>query len=158
MRSAYHAQTDGQTDRVNQCMETFSWCFVHACPRQWYSWLHLAEFWYNTCSHSALGCSPFEVLYGHAPRLFGLSFADAILCLTLLSCYLSILWCKFWSSNTFIVPNNAWSGMLISIGLNAASRLGTWSTSNTNPMFSLLSLPVLIRRLRLSSLGLWKSL
>jgi transposase InsO family protein len=48
MSTAYHPQSDGQTERVNQCLETFLRCFVHACPRQWHHWLDLAEFWYNT--------------------------------------------------------------------------------------------------------------
>jgi hypothetical protein len=77
MSSAYHPQTDGQTERVNQCMETFLRCFVHACPKQWFQWLHLAEFWYNSSWHSALGTSPFQALYGHSPRSFGISAADA---------------------------------------------------------------------------------
>ena len=77
MSSAYHPQTDGQTERVNQCMETYLRCFVHACPTKWSSWLPLAEFWYNTSKHSSLGRSPFEALYGHAPRHFGLSSASA---------------------------------------------------------------------------------
>jgi len=77
MSSAYHPQTDGQTERVNQCMETYLRCFVHACPTKWSSWLSLAEFWYNTSSHSALGRSPFEVLYGHSPRHFGIVSASA---------------------------------------------------------------------------------
>lgn len=73
MSSSYHPQTDGQTERVNQCLETFLRCFVHACPSQWSRWLALAEYWYNTSFHSALGTTPFEVLYGHKPRYFGLS-------------------------------------------------------------------------------------
>jgi len=51
---------------------------VHACPTKWIQWLSLAEFWYNTSCHSALGRSPFEVLYGHPPRHFGLEPASAI--------------------------------------------------------------------------------
>ena len=48
MSTAYHSQTDGQTERVNQCVETFLRCFVPACPHQWRQWLDQAEFWYNT--------------------------------------------------------------------------------------------------------------
>lgn len=44
MSSAYHAQTDGTTEPINQCLETFLRCFAHACPSKWQSWLHLAEF------------------------------------------------------------------------------------------------------------------
>jgi hypothetical protein len=72
LSSAYYPQSDGQTERVNQCLETYLRCFVHSCPSKWLSWLPLAEFWYNTNSHSALGTSPFEVLYGHKPVHFGL--------------------------------------------------------------------------------------
>jgi transposase InsO family protein len=71
MSSAYHPQSDGRTERVNQCLETFLHCFVNACPSQWIHWLSLAEYWYNTSSHSALGRSPFEVLYGFPPRHMG---------------------------------------------------------------------------------------
>jgi hypothetical protein len=77
MSSSYHPQTDGQTERVNQCMETYLRCFVHACPHKWSEWLPLAEFWYNTSEHSALGRSPFEVLYGNTPRHFGITAASA---------------------------------------------------------------------------------
>jgi transposase InsO family protein len=44
MSSAYHPQTDGQTERVNQCLETYLRCFVHSCPTKWSSWLPFAEF------------------------------------------------------------------------------------------------------------------
>jgi hypothetical protein len=72
MSSAYHPQSDGQTERVNQCLETFLRCFVNACPSKWFDWLYLAEFWYNSSKHEALGFSPFEVLYGYTPKPFGL--------------------------------------------------------------------------------------
>jgi hypothetical protein len=76
MSSSYHPQSNGQTERVNQCLETFLRCFVHAIPSKWHSWLPLAEFWYNTSEHSALGRSPFEVLYGRSPQHFGLDSAS----------------------------------------------------------------------------------
>lgn len=73
LSSSYHPQTDDQTERVNQCLETYLRCFVNACPKKWKSWLPTAEFWYNTSHHSALNCSPFEVLYGRRPRSLGLT-------------------------------------------------------------------------------------
>jgi transposase InsO family protein len=72
LSSSYHSQTDDQTERVNQCMETFLRCFVHACPTKWVKWLSLAEVCYNTSFQSAIQHSPFEVLYGFPPRHFGL--------------------------------------------------------------------------------------
>jgi hypothetical protein len=77
MSSAYHPQTDGQTERLNQCLEAFLRCTVHACPSKWFRWLPLAEFWYNTAHHSSLGCAPFEALYGHPPCHFGISPSTA---------------------------------------------------------------------------------
>jgi hypothetical protein len=71
--SSYHPQTDGQTERLNQCLETYLRCMINACPNKWSSWLSLAEFWYNTTYHSALSKSPFEVLYGYPPRHFGIT-------------------------------------------------------------------------------------
>lgn len=78
MSTSYHPQSDGQTKRLNQTMETFLRCFVHACPSKWLKWLPLAEFWYNSSHHSAIGRSPFEALYGYSPRHFGISSQDVI--------------------------------------------------------------------------------
>jgi hypothetical protein len=54
-------------------LETFLRGFASACPKSWSSWLSLAEFWYNTSFHSAIGRSPFEAMYGRPPRHLGLS-------------------------------------------------------------------------------------
>lgn len=72
MSSVYHPQSDGQTERVNQSVEGFLRCFIHSFPSQWSQWLALAEFWYNTNWHSSANKSPFEILYGHEPRHFGI--------------------------------------------------------------------------------------
>jgi hypothetical protein len=79
MSSAYHPQSDGQTEHVNRCLETFLRCFVHACPTLWSQWLPMAEYWYNISSHSALGRSPFEVLYGFPPWHLGVPSAAVAL-------------------------------------------------------------------------------
>lgn len=79
LSSAYHPQSDGQTERVNQCLEMFLRCFVHAAPSKWESWLHLAEYWYNTCYHSALDKTPFQVLYGHSPSQLGITTESCML-------------------------------------------------------------------------------
>jgi hypothetical protein len=78
MSSSYHPQSEGQTKHLNQSMETFLRCFINACLAKWSSWIALAEFWYNTSTHFALGCSPFEALYGYPPWYFGISIFNDV--------------------------------------------------------------------------------
>jgi hypothetical protein len=68
---AYHPQLDGQSERVNQCVELFLRCAIYDTTKKWKHWLPLAELWYNSSFHSAIGCSPFKALYGYDPAVFG---------------------------------------------------------------------------------------
>jgi hypothetical protein len=62
--TAYHPQTDGQTERVNQILEDMLRMHVMHQPRKWEDYLPLVEFAYNNGYQASLKMSPFEVLYG----------------------------------------------------------------------------------------------
>jgi hypothetical protein len=66
--SAYHPQTDGQTERVNQILEhMLRACIIHY-GTNWDKCLALAEFSYNNSYQSSLQMAPFEALYGRRCR------------------------------------------------------------------------------------------
>lgn len=62
MSTAYHPQTDGQTERVNQCLETYLRCMTFEKQKNWVRYLALAEWWYNSSYHRAIKMTPFEAL------------------------------------------------------------------------------------------------
>ncbi|SJL07267.1 uncharacterized protein ARMOST_10610 [Armillaria ostoyae] len=67
--TAFHPQTDGQTERVNQEVEKYLRIFINYHQNDWTDWLPLAEFAHNNRTHSATGRSPFMILYGRNPRI-----------------------------------------------------------------------------------------
>ena len=67
MSTAFHPQTDGQSEVVNKVIAMYLRCVTGDRPRAWVDWLPWAEFCYNTSFHSALRASPFMVVYGRPP-------------------------------------------------------------------------------------------
>ena len=66
--TAYHPQTDGKTERVNQVLEDMLRMYVMDKPTKWEDYLHLVEFAYNNGHQASLGMSPYEALYGRRCR------------------------------------------------------------------------------------------
>jgi len=67
--TAYHPQTDGQTERVNQELEQYLRVSIDHRQEQWPNWLGTAEFVYNNKIHAATKNSPFKVNYGQDLRM-----------------------------------------------------------------------------------------
>jgi hypothetical protein len=61
--TAYHPQSDGQTERVNKVLEDLLRAGVLAFDRNWESGLPYAEFSYNNNHQASIKMSPFEALY-----------------------------------------------------------------------------------------------
>jgi transposase InsO family protein len=66
--SAYHRQTDGQTERVNQILEDMLRAHALQYGRSWDKSLPYAEFSYNNSYQESLKMAPFEMLYGQRCR------------------------------------------------------------------------------------------
>jgi hypothetical protein len=62
--SAYHPQTDGQTEQVNEIIKDMLCACVLTDGPKWEKHLPLAEFSYNNSYQESIKMSPFEALYG----------------------------------------------------------------------------------------------
>jgi len=67
--TAFHPQTDGQTEKVNQELEQYLRMFINHRQEQWPEWLGTAEFAYNNKAHSSTRTSLFKANYGQDPRI-----------------------------------------------------------------------------------------
>jgi hypothetical protein len=66
--TAYHPQTDGQTERMNQLLEDYLRHFCSYYQDNWDCCLDMAEFSINNLNSASLGVSPFFFTYGHHPK------------------------------------------------------------------------------------------
>ncbi|GJT22835.1 reverse transcriptase domain-containing protein [Tanacetum coccineum] len=68
MSTAYHPQTDGQSERTIQTLEDMLRACVLDFRGSWDVHLPLVEFSYNNSYHSSVRCAPFKALYGRKCR------------------------------------------------------------------------------------------
>jgi hypothetical protein len=68
MSTAYHPQTDGQTERLNQTLEQYLRCYVNDRQDNWIALLPLAQIAYNQSPTTTTGTSPFYANYGFEPN------------------------------------------------------------------------------------------
>ena len=71
LSTAFHPQTDGQTERMNQKLEQYLWLFVEHRQKDWLKWLASAEFAINNKTHTATKMSPFMANYGKEMQMGG---------------------------------------------------------------------------------------
>ena len=67
LSSSHHPQHDGQTEILNQLLETMLRAYANTHRDDWAEWLHLLEFAYNLAVHSSTGTTPFSSLLGFQP-------------------------------------------------------------------------------------------
>lgn len=68
LTSAYHPQTDGQTERQNQTLEQYLRCYCTLEQDDWALWISVGEYAYNDSIHATTGVTPFQAYYGMHPR------------------------------------------------------------------------------------------
>ncbi|GAA5873416.1 hypothetical protein JCM1840_007376 [Sporobolomyces johnsonii] len=73
MSTAFHPQTDGITERLNQTLEQYLRMFINYQQDDWEDLLPLAQFVYNDTVHSSTKTTPFFATYGYHPT-FSVSF------------------------------------------------------------------------------------
>ena len=66
--TAFHPQTDGQSERTIQTLEDMLRACMLEWKGDWDSHLALAEFAYNNSHHASIGMAPYEALYGRPCR------------------------------------------------------------------------------------------
>lgn len=69
MSTAFHPQTDGQTERTNRTLEDMLRAYVNYKQDNWDECLASAEFAYNSHKNASTDLSPFELNYGQQPQV-----------------------------------------------------------------------------------------
>jgi len=67
LSTAFHPQSDGQTERMNQLVEDVMRNYVSAIQTDWDEWLAHVEFAINNAYNASIKTTPFRMVYGRDP-------------------------------------------------------------------------------------------
>jgi transposase InsO family protein len=70
LSTAYHPQTDGQTERTNQIVEAYLRCYINFAQDDWVEKLPVAQLCYNGTPSESTGITPFYANYGFTPEAY----------------------------------------------------------------------------------------
>jgi hypothetical protein len=70
LSTAYHPQTDGQTERTNRTMKTYLKIYSNTSQNNWVQLLPMAQLAYNNKTSESTGQTPFYANHGRHPHLF----------------------------------------------------------------------------------------
>ena len=74
LSTAYHPQTDGTTEQINQEIEAYLSIYCASHPEEWPQALHTLEFTHNNWRHADRTQTPFELMFGKSPISVPLAF------------------------------------------------------------------------------------
>jgi transposase InsO family protein len=67
---AYHPQTDGQSERMNQSLEQYLWIMCMNNQHTWNKWLPLAQYVRNSWPSSTTKKTPYELILGYTSAIY----------------------------------------------------------------------------------------
>jgi hypothetical protein len=76
MSTAYHPQTDGETEQVNQELETYFQLYCLQNLERWANLIPVLEFMHNNQTHKTMKQTPFYLMGGYEPKPFPLLFKE----------------------------------------------------------------------------------
>jgi len=65
--TAYHPQTDGQSERTNQSLEQYLRLYCGTHQKDWAAWLPLAQYTRNSWPNASTKKTPYELILGYTP-------------------------------------------------------------------------------------------
>ena len=74
---AFHPQTDGQTERVNQIMEVYLHYYINYKQNNWVELLPLAQYAYNSAESEGTGITLFFANYRYTPTVYEVPLIDS---------------------------------------------------------------------------------